>query len=512
MCQFLLEVEMMADLLVSMKHVVKRFGEILVNENIDFDLVPGEVHALLGENGAGKSTLMNILGGLYCQDAGEIILHGKRAELLSPKDAIHHKVGMIHQHFKLVENLTAAENIVLGINHGIFLHRRKINGRIQEFSQEYGLTIHPEDVVSHMSVGEKQRVEILKALYRGADILILDEPTAVLTPQETKELFMIIKKMTERGCGVVIITHKMQEVMEIADRITVLRKGKKVGTVQKNDVNEQQLTEMMVGEHIGKIRKKEQLSYDDVVLEVEGLTVKNDKGMLAVKDGSFQVKKGEILGVAGISGSGQKELAEAIAGLRVTDKGAIRIHGTAVRGRSAAEIIDLGLSYVPEDRLGMGLVGNMNIAENLILKDYRKARFRKGIFINRKKMEEHGAMVIRRFDIKVATPRGAIRVLSGGNLQKVLLGREILEEPKVLIAAYPVRGLDIATTEAVYHLLLEQRNRGCAVLFISEDLDEIMDLSDRIIVMEGGKISGSVKPQETTIEEIGAMMLSGKVS
>ncbi|MBB6217201.1 simple sugar transport system ATP-binding protein [Anaerosolibacter carboniphilus] len=502
----------MAELLVSMKNIVKRFGGIAVNEHIDFELVPGEVHALLGENGAGKSTLMNILAGLYRQDEGEIILHGKRAELSSPKDAINHKVGMIHQHFKLVENLTAAENIILGINQGMFLSRKKVNEKILQFSQGYGLTIDPKDTVAHMSVGEKQRVEILKALYRGADILILDEPTAVLTPQETKELFQIIKRMTAQGCGVVIITHKMQEVMEIADRITVLRKGKKIGTVQKSDVNEQQLTEMMVGEHIGKTRKKEPRRDNETVLEIEGITVKNDKGMIAVKGASFQVKKGEILGIAGISGNGQKELAEAIAGLRAIDEGTIRIQEIEIQGKAAVDIIDLGLSYVPEDRLGMGLIGNMNIAENLILKDYRKSKFRKGIFIDRKRMEEHATAVIQRFDIKASKPNGAIRVLSGGNLQKVLLGREILEEPKVLIAAYPVRGLDVATTEAVYHLLLEQRNRGCAILFISEDLDEIMDLSDRIIVMEGGRVAGSAKPEETTIEEIGKMMLNGKVS
>ncbi|MDF2547496.1 MAG: transporter ATP-binding protein [Anaerosolibacter sp.] len=502
----------MAELLVSMKDITKKFGGVPVNEHIDFQLAPGEVHALLGENGAGKSTLMNILAGLYRQDAGEIILHGKRAELSSPRDAINHKVGMIHQHFKLVENLSAAENIILGSSQGVFLNRKKIEEKIRQFSGEYGLTINPKDVVAHMSVGEKQRVEILKALYRGADILILDEPTAVLTPQETKELFVIIKKMTEQGCGVVIITHKMQEVMEIADNITVLRKGKKVGTIQKCDVSEQQLTEMMVGEHIRKIRKKEQQKDDEVVLEVEGLSVKNDKGMMAVKGASFQVKKGEILGVAGISGNGQKELAEAIAGLRNIEEGTIRIQGIGLEGKSAADIIDLGLSYVPEDRLGMGLVGNMDIAENLILKDYRKKKFRKGIFIDRKRMEEHAEAVVRQFDIKVSKANGAIRVLSGGNLQKVLLGREILEEPKVLITAYPVRGLDVATTEAVYHLLLEQRNRGCAVIFISEDLDEIMDLSDRIIIMEGGRIAGSVSPEETSIEEIGKLMLNGKIS
>jgi simple sugar transport system ATP-binding protein len=495
-----------------MKDITKNFGGIPVNEHIDFELVSGEVHALLGENGAGKSTLMNILAGIYRQDEGEIFLHGKRAELSSPRDAIDHKVGMIHQHFKLVENLSAAENIILGSSQGIFLNRKKIEEKIRKFSHEYGLVIDPKDTVAHMSVGEKQRVEILKALYRGADILILDEPTAVLTPQETKELFMIIKKLTERGCGVVIITHKMQEVMEIADRITVLRKGKKVGMVQKIDVSQQQLTEMMVGEHVGKIRKKEPQKYDEAVLEVEDLSVKNDKGIMAVKEVCFQVKKGEILGIAGISGNGQKELAEAIAGLRAIEEGIIKIQGIGLKGKSAADIIDLGLSYVPEDRLGMGLIGNMDIAENLMLKDYRKNKFRKGIFINRKRMEEHAETVIRQFDIKVSKANGAIRVLSGGNLQKVLLGREIIEDPKVLIAAYPVRGLDVATTEAVYHLLLEQRNKGCAVIFISEDLDEIMDLSDRIIIMESGRIAGSVKPEETTIEEIGKLMLNGKVS
>lgn len=503
---------MAAKQLVSMRGITKSFGTETVNDRIDFDLQAGEIHALLGENGAGKSTLMNILSGVYRQDAGEIKLHGQPVTIQSPKDAIGCGVGMIHQHFKLVENLTAAENIILGYKKGLMLNRKKINQEIAEFSMSYGLSIQPQDCIYQMSVGEKQRVEILKALYRGADILILDEPTAVLTPQETKELFTILKKMAAEGCGVIIITHKMQEVMEIADRITVLRKGKKVGTREIGQVNEQVLAEMMMGQMVIRERIKNITPVGETVLTVQNLTVRGDKGVDAVKDVSFTVNQGEILGIAGISGSGQKELAEAIAGLRRAEAGSIKIAQEETKGKTAREMIDLGISFVPEDRLGMGLIGTMDMADNLILKDYRKPPISRGIFIDKQKAKERASAVIEQFDVKIADNNGAIKSLSGGNLQKILLGREILEEPKILIAAYPVRGLDIGTTEAVYNLLLEQRDRGCAVIFISEDLDEIMELSDRIMVMEGGRTTGIVKPEETSVEEIGRMMLSGRVS
>ncbi|TCO74373.1 ABC transporter ATP-binding protein [Marinisporobacter balticus] len=497
--------------LVSMKGIGKKFGDKWVNEQVEFELRAGEIHALLGENGAGKSTLMNILAGVYKQDAGQLLLHGKEAILTSPKDAIQNGVGMIHQHFKLVENLTASENIILGYKKTFFLNRKNISEEILKFSQKYGLSINPNDYVYHMSVGEKQRIEILKALYRGADILILDEPTAVLTPQETKELFDILRKMADRGCGIVIITHKMKEVMEIADRITVLRKGRKEGTVLKREVDEQRLTEMMIGKYASERKMKDRQVTNEVGLEIENVTIKNDKGFVAVENMSFDVKKGEIVGIAGISGNGQKELAEAIAGLREIEKGNIKIDHEGIKEKNPRQIIDMGLSYVPEDRMGMGLVGNMDITDNLILKDYRKKKARKGIFIQKKKVRENAKDVIDQFEIKIENIDAPIRTLSGGNLQKILLGREILEDPKVLIAAYPVRGLDIATTEAVYDLLLEQRNRGCAVLFISEDLDYIMQLSDRIVAIEGGKVAGIVKPDETTVEEIGMMMLDGQV-
>ncbi|AOT70967.1 ABC transporter ATP-binding protein [Geosporobacter ferrireducens] len=503
---------MTAKQLVSMRRITKSFGAETVNDRIDFDLQAGEIHALLGENGAGKSTLMNILSGVYRQDAGEINLHGRSVTIHSPKDAIACGVGMIHQHFKLVENLTAAENIILGYKKGLLLNRKKISREIADFSKAYGLSIQPQDCIYQMSVGEKQRVEILKALYRGADILILDEPTAVLTPQEAKELFVILKKMAKEGCGVIIITHKMQEVMEIADRITVLRKGKKVGTQEISQVNEQILAEMMMGQMVVRERVKNVNLEGEAVLAVQNLTVKGDKGVDAVRNVSFSVKQGEILGIAGISGSGQKELAEAIAGLRKAESGSIQMHQEEIAGKTAKQLIDLGIGFVPEDRLGMGLIGSMDIADNLILKDYRKAPISKGIFINKQKAKERAKAVIKQFDVKIADSSGAIKSLSGGNLQKILLGREILEEPKVLIAAYPVRGLDIGTTEAVYNLLLEQRDRGCAVIFISEDLDEILELSDRIMVMEGGRTTGIVKPQDTSVEEIGRMMLNGRVS
>ncbi|MCT4621093.1 MAG: ABC transporter ATP-binding protein [Marinisporobacter sp.] len=499
------------NLLVAMAGIGKRFGENWVNQDVDFSLKSGEIHALLGENGAGKSTLMNILAGVYKQDAGEMMLHGKKVILTSPRDAISNGVGMIHQHFKLVENLTASENIILGYKKGLFLNKKKIEKDIRDFSEKYGLSIDPSDYVYHMSVGEKQRIEILKALYRGADILILDEPTAVLTPQEIKELFDILRKMAANGCGIIIITHKMREVMDLADRITVLRKGVRVGTVLKSQVDEKELTEMMVGKPVSEKKIKDRKEGKEIGLAIENVTIHNDKGITALKNISFQVRKGEIVGIAGISGNGQKELAEGIAGLRKMENGAIKIDGEGVGGKTVRQIIDMGLSFVPEDRIGTGLVGSMDLTDNLILKDYRKEKRRKGFFIQKKKIREEARKIVDRFDIKIADIDAPISSLSGGNLQKILLGREILEDPKVLIAAYPVRGLDIATTEAVYDLLLKQRDQGCAVLFISEDLEHILRLSDRIVVLEGGRVTGIVKPEETTMDEIGMMMLSGQV-
>lgn len=490
---------------VQIENLTKTFGQVVANKDICLTANKGEIHALLGENGAGKSTLMNMLSGIYSPDSGLIYIDGKPVNFSSPQDSIKHGIGMIHQHFKLVDVLTAAENIITGQKHGIMLNRNKLNKGISKISEKFGLEIDPVKKVYNMSVGEKQTVEILKVLYRGADILILDEPTAVLTPQEVKKLFAIMRKMKEQGCVVIIITHKLNEVMEIADKITVLRAGQTVGTVDKDKTSIKKLTEMMVGHPVELKIKRAEAEKKQALLEVKGLTVINEDKVNALDNVTFTVSGGEILGVAGIAGSGQKELCEAVAGLYPVVSGEILFKNENIVGSTPREIIKKGISmsFIPEDRLGMGLVASMDIVDNLILKEYQN---QKGIFVNRKPVEKKAKAMVDRMEIKTPSIYHQVKKLSGGNIQKVLLGREIDSNPELLITAYAVRGLDIGASYTIYDLLNEQKAKGVGILYIGEDLDVLIELCDKIMVLYDGKVAGIVDARKTTKEQLGLLM------
>lgn len=471
-------------MLISMKGITKRFPGVIANEGVDFDLAPGEVHALLGENGAGKSTLMSILTGLYRPDEGALSVQGRPVAFAAPRDAIAAGIGMVHQHFKLVGPLTVLENIILGEEGSLQLNRTAIAAKIAEVSAAFGLKVDPGARVDTLSVGEQQRVEILRLLYRGAQVLILDEPTAVLTPQEADALFATLRSMAHSGKGVIIITHKLHEVMAVSDRCTVLRRGKVVGSVATSATTPTELTELMVGRSVALEREKEESAPGAVALEVADLWVTGDRGTSAVRGATLQVRQGEILGIAGVAGNGQRELAEAIAGIRRSDKGRVAHDGR--------------LAYIPEDRLGTGLVGNLDLAENAYLRAYRGA-----------KMSGRWSFVqslMERFDVRAASSRTPIKLLSGGNQQKLLVGRELLTDPSVIVAAQPVRGLDVAATESVHNLLLQARADRKAVLLISEDLDELIALSDRIAVLCAGRVMGIVEARPELIPQIGLMM------
>ena len=493
---------------IQMKDISKAFGAVKANENINLSVESGEIHALLGENGAGKSTLMNMLSGIYNPDGGAISIYGKEVKFNSPKDSIRMGIGMIHQHFKLVDVLTAKENIVIGQRGSFFTRGKELSRKVREISDRYGLDINPDKKVYEMSVGEKQTLEIIKVLYRGAKILILDEPTAVLTPQEIKRLFQILRNMKEEGCAVVIITHKLNEVMEISDRVTVLRKGNSIGTVETANVEVSNLIEMMVGKKVDLAIKKETFADPKPLLDVDNLSVLDKDKKPALDQVSFTLNSGEILGVAGVAGSGQKELCETIAGLIHADRGRIFFEGGNIVGKTPRDIIRLGIrmGFIPEDRLGMGLVGSMDIVHNLILKDYQS---QPGIFLKRGPCVEKANKIVSRLEISTPDIYTPVKRLSGGNIQKVLLGREIDAAPKVLITAYAVRGLDIGASYKIYDLLNEQKSRGVGVLFIGEDIDVLMDLCDRIVVLCGGKLTGIVDPAQVTKEEIGLLMAGG---
>ncbi len=490
---------------ISMKNINKSFGKVVANKNINLDVRKGEIHALLGENGAGKSTLMNMLSGVYTPDSGSIFIKGREIQFAAPKDAIKAGIGMIYQHFKLIDVLTAKENIILGQKNSFFLNEKVLSQKIKDMSVRFGLDIDPDKKVYNMSVGEKQTLEILKVLYRGAEILILDEPTAVLTPQETEKLFKIMRKMKEEGCSVVFITHKMNEVMEVADRITVLRKGETVMTVDKVSTNPKHLTELMMGCPADLSIKRIETEKSKVTLEVRDLSAVNIEGVKVLKEMSFDLYAGEILGVAGVAGSGQRELCEAIAGLYPVKQGQVVFDGEDLVGKSPSEIITKGisLSFIPEDRLGMGLVASMDIVNNVVLKLYQR---QKGIFINRKPAEKKSQEIIDRLSIQTPGIKHPVRMLSGGNIQKVLLGRELDSKPQVLITAYPVRGLDVNSCYTIYDLLNEEKQKGVAVLYIGEDLDVLLELCDRIMVLCAGEITGIVDARNVTKEEIGLMM------
>ncbi len=503
-----------AEYAVKMHHVTKTFGKVVANKDVNLELKTGEILALLGENGSGKTTLMNMLSGIYFPDHGEIFVKGQEVTIRSPKDSFALGIGMIHQHFKLVDVLTAAENIVLGLDGKATVNRKEINKKVAELAKRYGFEMDPAKKVYNMSVSEKQTVEILKVLYKGADILILDEPTAVLTPQETDKLFAVLRNMKKDGKSIIIITHKLNEVLAISDRVAILRKGEYIGVVNTAETDQAQLTEMMVGRPVSLEIERPRVERGEKRLQVIDLTCLNGDGVKALDNVSFEAYGGEILGVAGIAGSGQKELCETIAGLYPSIGGSVLYLGEhngipvqeRILGLKPDEIVKKGISmaFVPEDRLGMGLVAGMDMTDNVMLRSYKS---NKGIFVDRKTPKELAEKLIDELEIVtpgVDTPVGR---LSGGNVQKVLLGREIACQPSVLIVAYPVRGLDINSSYRIYDLLNEQKKKGVAVIFIGEDLDVLMQLSDRIMVMCGGKVSGIVDPREVTKEDIGLMMI-----
>ena len=496
---------------IELKGISKHFGSVQANRNVDLTVYNGEILAILGENGSGKTTLMNMISGIYYPDEGSICIGGREAQISSPKDAFRYRIGMIHQHFKLVDVFTAAENIVLGVPETGRFSMDAVNRRVKEITERYGFRLEPTKKIYEMSVSEKQTVEILKVLYRGAQILILDEPTAVLTPQEAGRLFDILRVMRAEGKAIIIITHKLHEVMAISDRVAVLRKGEHIATVETAHTTEAELTEMMVGKKV-ELNIERRAPVNPVErLTVEGLRCLNQEGIPVLRDVSFTARAGEILGIAGIAGSGQRELLESIAGLQHLEAGTIRYNNPKngevedLRDKTPLQIRELGvrLSFVPEDRLGMGLVGNMDITDNMMLRSYRRGR---GVFLDRKKPHDLAEEIIRELEVATPDTHTPVRRLSGGNVQKVLVGREIAAAPTVLMAAYPVRGLDINSSYLIYHLLNQQKERGTAVLFVGEDLDVLLALCDRLLVMCGGQVSGIVDPREVTKEEVGLLM------
>ena len=490
--------------------LTKTFDQVVACDQVSFDVRSGEILALLGENGSGKTTLMNMLSGIYFPDSGTIEVDGKEVTIKTPKNAFDLGIGMVHQHFKLVDLFTAAENVVLGLPGNVIIDRKGQADKIREISSRYGFALDPDKKIYNMSVSEKQTVEIIKVLYRGAEILILDEPTAVLTPQETERLFVTLRNMRDDGKAIVIITHKLNEVMAVSDRVHVLRRGKSIATVNTSETTPTELTEMMVGQAINLKIDRPVVEEQVERLRVEKLHCQSPDGVAALQDINFSLKSGEILGVAGVSGNGQKELCEALAGLYPIGEGAVFYHtesGKAVDtvGKTPQEIKELGIlfAFVPEDRLGMGLVANMDMTENVLLRYYDSE---KHPFVNRKHSRNLAQSLIEQ--LKIVTPGVStpVRRLSGGNVQKVLLGREIASAPRVLIVAYPVRGLDINSSYTIYDLLNEQKKQGVAVLFIGEDLDVLLELSDRILVLCGGQVSGLVDAKTTTKEEVGLLM------
>ena len=502
------------DFAVEMKHITKVFGDFTANDDINLEVKKGEIHALLGENGAGKSTLMNILYGLYRQTSGDIYIDGKLASIHDPKDAIKLGIGMVHQHFMLVDPFTVTENIILGneVVKGISLDYKKAKENVLEISNKYGLQVNPDEIIQNISVGMQQRVEILKALYRGADILILDEPTAVLTPQEIEELIVIIKSLANQGKTIIIITHKLKEIKAMADRCTIIRRGKSIDTVNVSEVSESELADMMVGRQVSLTVEKEVHEFGDEIFRVEDLVVVNSKNIEKVSHLNLDLKCGEILGIAGVDGNGQSEFLEAITGLREVKSGKVTINGKDITNNSPKKIHEAGLYNIPEDRQKRGLVLEFTTSENLILEKYSDKKFSKKGILNSKVIENHAKELIEKFDIRPTNPNYMAGSLSGGNQQKVIIAREITNNPEVLVAAQPTRGLDVGAIEYVHKFLVQQRNMGKAVLLISFELDEIMALSDRIAVIYNGKIAKTFNRNETNEKEIGLYMAGGGVS
>lgn len=495
---------------IELKNVTKRFGEVVANENVNLSVRKGEILSILGENGSGKTTLMNMLSGIYFPDEGQIFVDGNEVTIRSPKDSFALGIGMIHQHFKLINILTAAENIILGLPGEERLKMSQVISEINKLTNQYGFDLKATQKIYDMSVSQKQTVEIVKVLYRGADILILDEPTAVLTPQETEKLFNVLRNMREAGKSIIIITHKLNEVLELSDRVAVLRKGKYIGTIDTAQATISSLTEMMVGEKISLDIERTEPIEPKKRIEMKGITCKNKEGLIVLNEASFTANSGEILGIAGIAGSGQKELLESIAGLQTIENGEILYftpNGKTeiISEMAAADIrkLNISLAFVPEDRLGMGLVGSMDLTDNMMIRSYKDG---KHFFADRKKPKNLAIDIVNK--LKVATPSvdTPVRRLSGGNVQKVLLGREIASNPTVLMVAYPVRGLDINSSYTIYNLLNAQKKKGVAVICVGEDLDVLLELCDHILVLSSGKVAGIVDARNTTKEKLGLMM------
>ena len=499
---------------IELKNITKTFGKVIANKNVNLTANRGEILSILGENGSGKTTLMNMISGIYFPDEGQIHIDGKEVVITSPKDAFKYKIGMIHQHFKLVDVFSATENIVLGIEDEKY-DLNKSKSEIKKICEQYGFDISLDKKIYTMSVSEKQTVEIIKVLYRGADILILDEPTAVLTPQETEKLFNILRRMRDDGKCIIIITHKLHEVLSLSDKVSVLRKGEYIGTVNTSETNESELTEMMVGKKIDlNITRSEPVNAEKRLV-VNNITCVDRTGATVLDDVSFTAKSGEILGIAGIAGSGQRELLESIAGLQRLEYGDIFYFDPktnkkeSLRDKTPMQIKNMGvrLSFVPEDRLGMGLVGNMDIVDNMMLRSYTKGR---SMFLKRKSPKDLAMKIIEELEVVTPNAKTPVRRLSGGNVQKVLVGREIAASPTVLMVAYPVRGLDINSSYLIYNLLNQQKEQGVAVIFVGEDLDVLIELCDKIMVIGSGRITGIVDGRTTTKEEIGLLMTQSK--
>ncbi|MCL4832332.1 MAG: ABC transporter ATP-binding protein [Caldilineaceae bacterium] len=491
-----------------MRGIVKRFPGVLACDSVDFDIQRGEVHALLGENGAGKSTLMKILYGLYSPDEGQVLLNGEPVSVRTPTDAIALGIGMIHQHFMLVDTLTVTENVALGLpsSRGALLDLEKVAARIRELSATYRLNVNPDAPVWTLAVGERQRVEIIKALYRGAALLILDEPTAVLTPQEVDDLFRILRRMTQDGHSLIFISHKLHEVLDISDRVTVLREGRRIGTVPAREMSRADLARMMVGRDVLLERNRKRVIIGPVRLSLENISALGVTGHESLRDVSLHIHGGEILGLAGVSGNGQREMAEVIAGLRAVTAGRVEMDGTDLTGQGAGERTLAGLAYIPEERMHDGVIREFSVAENLLLQEHTRPPFARGIFLDFKRIASHSRELVEKFRVKTPSIETPTKSLSGGNIQKLILARELARSPKVLVAAQPTRGVDIGATEYIHQRLLDQRENGTATLLISEDLDEVLALSDRIAVMYEGRVMDVVDREETSAEELGLLM------
>jgi len=491
-----------------MTGITKRFPGVVANDHVDFDVRRGEIHTLFGENGAGKSTLMRVLYGLYRPDEGEIKMNGQRITIASPADAIRQGIGMIHQHFMLVDTLTVAENVALGekSSRGPLTDLSRVSARINELAETYGLHVDPQAIIWQLSVGERQRVEIIKALYRNVSLLVLDEPTAVLTPREVEELFVVLRQMTAGGRGLVFISHKIHEVLDISARMTVLRAGRNVGTIQASEATRERLVELMVGRSVALESQTTKGASGEVRLSVRDLRAKGDRGTEAVRGLSLEVASGEIVGIAGVSGNGQRELAECIAGIRAPLSGSILLEGTELAGAKPAEARSAGLAYVPEERMRDGVVPEFTVAQNLLLVENRDRRYSRLGFLRSHAIRGHCQELVAEFDVRTPSLDTPARNLSGGNIQKLIMARELSGSPRVLLVAQPTRGIDVGATNYIHRRLVAQRDNGTACLIVSEDLDEIMTICDRVLVMYEGRIIGSADPRVNSREDIGMMM------